>query len=98
MPTPERMQQVPKHGRDCLHDCVFLTLLVLVSFIPYVGRLGFYTDDWGVLAKFLGSHDQTVLSLFRLLRYPYRPVETLYFTLQYKLFGLHPLGYHIMTA
>jgi len=54
-----------------------------------------------MFATLLSSHDHTFLSLFRLLlsgNMRMRPVQVLYLTLLYKLFGLHPLGYHIMTA
>ena len=101
MTNPKYLQEVPQHARGLLHDCLFLMLIVLISVIPYIGRLGFYSDDWGLVAALRGSSEQSLPSLFRFLYstgFGWRPVQALYLTLLYNIFGVHPLGYHVVNA
>src|SRR5205809_8081211 len=71
---------------------VFITLL---SAVPYVWRLGFYSDDWYVLYHFHSETLQHSFGIQSALRYDEaRPVQGLYLALLYQLFGFHPLGYH----
>jgi hypothetical protein len=32
-------------------DAAFVSAIVFLSFVAYVGQLGFYSDDWDLLAK-----------------------------------------------
>jgi len=101
MTNPKYLQEVPQHARSVLHDCLFLILIVLISTVSYIGRLGFYSDDWGLVAALRGSSEQSLPSLFRLLYstgFRWRPVQAVYLTLLYETFGVHPLGYHVVNA
>src|SRR5688572_26422553 len=86
---------------ETARDCLFLCLIVLLSLLLYVGSLGFYSDDWSFLGYFSVSPDQSFPGLFRYLLGPQvqmRPVQVLYLSGLYSLFGLSPLGYHLVNA
>jgi hypothetical protein len=85
-----------------VQDCLFLSLVVLLSLILYVQSLGFYSDDWSFFGYLSTSADQSPIGLFQTL-YDFaniksRPVQALYLAGLYWLFGLHPLGYHLVNA
>ena len=76
---------------------VLLALVVVLSFVPSLGA-GFVSDAFvfleqsrrfspgGLLAQFVPAPGQW-----------YRPLTTLVFWLEYRLFGLAPLGYHVVA-
>jgi hypothetical protein len=81
-----------------IQDCLFLFGISLLSGLPYIGRLGFYSDDWFVWATFYGAKDQSLCGILRRLLpngWGVRPVQRLYQALTYSNFGLHPLPYHL---
>lgn len=90
-------------AREKLQDIFLLALVVALSLISYVNRLGFYMDDWGFLWRLNTTQNQ---SLFGLIQSIYlndhlvkeRPVQALLLGGLYWLFGLHPLGYHLFNA
>lgn len=87
-------------SRDRVQDCIFLSIIVLLSAILYIGYIGFYTDDWPSVGKFTNSTNQSFAHLFQ-LKYDsisrQRPVQIVYWVLLYKLFGSNPLGYHLVN-
>ena len=82
-------------------DCLFLGAVAVLTCLPYIAGLGFYGDDWGFLAVF-GSFDHFFGRLFSLLAHHHlglsRPGGMLYMALLYKLFGFHPIGYHVVNT
>lgn len=92
-------QYIPR--QVIISDCLFLFGISLISGISYVTRLGFYADDWYVLALFKGAKDQSLMGLLRSLPgllpkgLGVRPLEALYQACTYMIFGLHPLPYHL---
>jgi hypothetical protein len=91
---------IPK--RVAIQDCSFLFGILLLSALSYVGRLGFYADDWVAWALFYGAKVQSLGALLRTMLplhwYPGRPVQMLYLTFAYASFGLHPLPYHLTNT
>lgn len=80
-------------------DAVILACIVVLSTVAYVGRLGFYSDDWGFLRSAHFAPAQTLGAVFAALYKPdiqMRPGQVGFFALLYQFFGLHPLGYHIV--
>jgi hypothetical protein len=81
-------------------DCAFLAAVIGISTLPYVRGLGFYYDDYSVLAQLNGAHDQSLVGLYHAVRplNGQRPLQSLTFAALDRLFGLNPLGYHIVNA
>jgi len=80
-----------------------LAVLVALSTVLYVGDLGFYSDDWVFIGILHRTQDQSLLGLMEglwsgdaVIRQ--RPVQILYLSGFYALFGLHPLPYHLANA
>jgi hypothetical protein len=77
---------------------VFVTLLVALLVVPH---LGFYSDDWVLIADFHLNPDQSLAGLLASSgphHYVSRPVQGLYSALLYRAFGLNPAGYHVVNA
>lgn len=106
VPLPEQPQRRASvwpatHNQAAFHDCLFLSLVFLASLMLYVWDLGFYSDDWAFLANFSLAEDQSLRGLFWSFDDPHtrmRPVQGLYFSALYWVFGLNPTGYHLVNA
>lgn len=96
---PDSTYLVAQHRGGARLDAAFLSLIVVASTIPYVTRLGFYSDDWAFLGA-LSTSDQSLVGLWE-RQYEFnanlrmRPTQILHQAVLYALFGLRPLGYHI---
>jgi hypothetical protein len=85
--------------RHVATDLLLLGLVVAASVAPYGCRLGFYSDDWSTLGTILNSPDQSFAALSTTeVKYRMRPTQVAYETILVKLFGLKPLGYHLVNA
>jgi hypothetical protein len=85
---------------ETVQDCLFLGLVALLSVVYYVARLGFYSDDWIFLSLLHQADTHTVADLFQALYdgdvvIRQRPVQMFYLVWFYKIFGLHPIAYHL---
>ena len=74
---------------------------MLASALPYLGGLGFYSDDWGFLDA-MGGHNAYYFSdgyagLSANPNLYNRPVHQLQMQLLFTAFGMNPLGYHVTT-
>jgi hypothetical protein len=92
----DRLGSVPQ-------DCFFLALVASLSIALYVSRLGFYSDDWVFLSLLRRAGSHSISDLFRALYagdvvIRQRPVQMVYLVLFYKLFGLHPIFYHLANS
>lgn len=48
----------PAQGKQAIRlDALCLASIVFLSALPYVARLGFYSDDWAILG---GSHGEAI--------------------------------------
>ena len=83
-------------------DCLLLGAVAVLTCFPYITGLGFYGDDWGVLAAFSSLTDHFFGRLFSWLAHDHlglsRPGQMLYMALLYKVFGFQPLGYHVVNT
>ena len=89
--------------RGTTKDCLFLSFIMLLSIIHYVHDLGFYCNDWTFLGHFSISEDQSLPGLIRAFfdvpnNVVMRPVQIIYLSALYWLFGYHPFGYHLVNA
>jgi hypothetical protein len=74
---------------------------VLISTVPYLNGLGFYSDDWGYTALLSQCRKQSVGGLCGCLwqeEAAFRPLQSLELAALYKAFGLQPLGYHVVNS
>jgi len=81
-------------------DSAFVGAIVFLSFVAYVGELGFYSDDWDLLAKMAGARDTSFAGIFSSIDAPLvamRPGQVAYFSLLFKAFGLD-LPFFLITA
>ncbi|MBA2639349.1 MAG: hypothetical protein H0U77_05025, partial [Nocardioidaceae bacterium] len=89
-------------ARSRRHDAVFLVVVMALSVLPYIGQLGFYSDDWAFLGSLVtvGDHsaigDPVVVDWAAYLR-P-RPLQVAYQVALFQAFGLWPLGYHVVNS
>ncbi len=84
-----------------MRDSLFLAAIVLLSSSLYVGRMGFYSDDWYFFDRMSRAESRTIPDLFRSLHepeYAMRPAQLLYFASLHSLFGMQPLGYHLVNT
>jgi hypothetical protein len=81
-------------------DCAFLAAVIGISTLPYIRGLGFYYDDYSVLAQLNAAHDHSLSGLYHAVRplNGQRPLQSLTFAALYRVFGLDPLGYHVVNA
>ena len=81
-------------------DCAFLGVAVVVSLVVYVWSLGLYLDDYAILWRMSASDDHSLFGLYDAVRpgTGQRPLQAGLFAFLYRLFGLHPLGYHLFNA
>lgn len=87
-------------ARAALHDSLFLAAIVVLSCLPYTFGLGLYSDDWTFLATMHGA-DGSYLGVLRAvmpIELATRPVQGVVLAGLYRLFGLEPLGYHIVNC
>ena len=80
-------------------DALCLAGLVVLLAAPFLTRLGFYSDDWWILAAFQKDllNGQFGLRTFYTGFEP-RPLQGLYLGTLYLLFRLDPLGYHLVNT
>jgi hypothetical protein len=82
-------------------DSIALAIAILLSLVPYVHRLGFYSDDWAFFGQYANAQNQTVAGYFEAsysAHHAMRPVQLWLCAVLYRLFGVEPLGYHVFNA
>ena len=87
--------------QPALVDCVFLFGMILLSALPYLTGLGFYSDDWSYQATLAPFSGQSLPAMFRALlasdpNLLIRPIQAAFLALEFKVFGRHPLPYHMV--
>jgi hypothetical protein len=85
-----------------LTDCLFLFCVEVLSALPYLFKLGFYTDDWAGQATLAQNPNLSIVAMLQAVTrmfpgMPMRPVAILCGIPEFKLFGNHPTPYHIVN-
>jgi hypothetical protein len=86
-----------------LADCAFVFLIVVISFLPFVSGLGFYSDDWSYEAKLAQKPNGSVAgAIIELVKsdssMAVRPVQAVFLASEYKIFGQNALPYHVIDC
>lgn len=85
-----------------LRDCIFLSLVLILSLILYIRGLGFYSDDWAFLSILLHSGADSLSDLFRVMYNDQivgqRPLQAFQLAWMYWMFAADPLGYHLTNS
>lgn len=92
-----------EHDRPRSADCLLIFAVVLVSALPYLFGLGFYSDDWDYFWTLDRASAAGIGALFRAMigndsHFLFRPVQLAFFVLGFKAFNLHALPYHIVET
>ncbi|MDQ3483140.1 MAG: hypothetical protein M3448_07025 [Pseudomonadota bacterium] len=80
-------------------DAIAIAAITILSAAPYVTGLGFYSDDWTLLAFFHGlaaAGEPVVPQAF--VMFGGRPVQAAYLASLFVAFGLEPLGHHLVNT
>jgi hypothetical protein len=86
-------------SRQRFIDCLCLALLVVLLAVPFLSRLGFYSDDWWVIAQFQRDLSQGHFGLQTMVRgFEARPLQGAYLAALYYAFRFEPLGYHLVNT
>jgi hypothetical protein len=85
---------------DATRDGMFIAGVVLLCAAGYVGRLGFYSDDWYHLSACARATGQPFFTQFGQLleATPGRPVQAFLLLGLGRAFGVRPLGYHMVNG
>lgn len=97
--TPTSANQTTRFAT--LQDSLFLFIIVCLSSLLYVSKLGFYSDDWSFLGNFTLSKQQNFFGFYQTAVTPntfMRPVQNVYDAFLFTLFGTHPLGYQLVNV
>ncbi|GEM_PF-3428958 len=86
-----------------VRDCVLITGVCVFTFASYAGKLGFYSDDWGMFADLSTVRHPSILACFAALstherQMQMRPVQIFYFAALYRLFGNRAIAYHLTNS
>ena len=82
-------------------DALFLAAAVVLSFVSYGPRLGFYSDDWAFFGLYATAAEQSIAGFYDASissQHAMRPVQVWLCAALYALFGLEPLGYHLFNG
>jgi len=95
--------QERKDTESPVSDLLFLFLMFILSSLLYVGGLGFYSDDWSSLATWTSCPDPSYEGLVKCFYRAegdasIRPLQILYQTGLYRLFGRRPFGQHALNS
>jgi len=97
--TPSLRLPLQSGARERLIDSLCLAFCVAVLVAPFVTRLGFYSDDWSLLADFRRDLLNDRFGIETMLRgFEARPLQGIYLASLFYAFGLDPLGCHIVNA
>jgi hypothetical protein len=86
-----------------VRDSVFIVFIMFLSAVLYIRGLGFYSDDWSNLYSCSLSKDQSLSGIIRFVFSArpdswFRPCQVVYYAMLYSLFGVQPLGYHVVIS
>src|SRR5215510_12157904 len=72
-------------------EILFLLFISAVVYLPHIGGLTYYKDDWYYIYDGLVAGAKIFHEMFRIDR----PARGFFFEYYFSLFGANPLSYHI---
>jgi len=72
-------------------EIMFLWIITAIVYLPQIGRLIYYTDDWYYIYDSMVGGAKIFHEMFRIDR----PVRGFFFELYYSVLGNNPLSYHL---
>jgi len=86
--------------RAAARDRLFLAAVLVLSCLPYLGGLGLYSDDWAFLSEMQNARGSLrgMYDAIMPTGLATRPMQAVELVALYSLFGLEPLGYHIVNT
>ena len=91
----------PQSRSATVQDSIAIAIAVILSLVWYAPQLGFYSDDWAFLARYVTTPDQTLSGFYQASHSPQhasRPVQLWVCAALYWMFGLNPGGHQLITA
>lgn len=88
-------------GKTAWLDSATIVVVILLSALPYLRGLGFYSDDWHILSLFdeaRGAGWRRTFEVATTAGFAARPGHGLYAALLFNAFGWIPLGYHLVNT
>jgi len=87
--------------RASISDEILIFAAILISALPYIGAIGFYSDDWALLQAYdslrSGGVGQLLGAGFETPSIE-RPLYGIYLSALFALFGLNPLPHHLINT
>lgn len=92
-----------RKDRAQLFDCILLATLILLSTLPYVFHLGFYSDDWAYQSVLVHSSGQGIVAMVQQVvawdpTVVVRPFQIAYLVSTFEAFGRHATPYHLLDS
>jgi hypothetical protein len=86
--------------RAAARDRLFLAAVLVLSCLPYLGGLGLYSDDWAFLSEMQNARGSLrgMYDVLMPMGLTTRPMQAVELVALYSLFGLEPLGYHVVNT
>ena len=88
-------------GPKSVRDSIFIFVIIVLSGLPGLRHLGFYSDDWGYVATLVHVAEAGPLVMIRALAktdptLTLRPVQLLCLVAEFKIFGANAVPYHFL--
>jgi hypothetical protein len=74
-----------------LPEILFLLIISAIVYLPHIGKLVYYTDDWYYIYDGIAGGTKIFHEMFRIDR----PARGYFFEWYFSVFGIHPLPWHI---
>ena len=98
--SPQPVVAAARHR--VLVDLSLLATIVVASAAPHVGRIGFYSDDWALLASLEEVKGRPFGTVFEFMSRAHplgrRPLQNAAQILLFRAFGQQPLGYQLTVV
>ena len=82
-----------KHSNKIIFSILLVCVIAVLTYLPLVGQLGYYRDDWHVVWAGYTQGAQEIIELHKIDR----PIMGVIYSWNYRLLGAAPLNWHIYS-